>query len=247
MNEVENRTLGWRSLPGSEVVTAGVGETSIASAPGAAPRSRSTCSTRPPAGRAGAVAAGLFAARRPRPSAKTCAPSEQQLEAGEPAQVTGALAAAEPVAGRSMKAVRFYGKEDIRGERVPDPGLVNPRDAIVKVTATAICGSDLHIYGGYIPTMAGRRHPRPRVHGRGRRGRARQPQARRRRPRRRPVHHRLWSLLLLQGKSLVALRQLQPERLDGREAERPLGSGLFGYSPCDGGYPGGQAEFVRVP
>jgi len=52
-----------------------------------------------------------------------------------------------------MKAVRFYGKEDIRVESVPDPILLNPRDAIVKVTATAICGSDLHIYGGYIPTM----------------------------------------------------------------------------------------------
>jgi len=52
-----------------------------------------------------------------------------------------------------MKAVRYYGKEDIRVERVPDPELLNPRDAIVKITATAICGSDLHIYGGYIPTM----------------------------------------------------------------------------------------------
>ena len=52
-----------------------------------------------------------------------------------------------------MKAVRYYGKEDIRVEHVPDPRLLNPRDAIVKITATAICGSDLHIYGGYIPTM----------------------------------------------------------------------------------------------
>jgi len=52
-----------------------------------------------------------------------------------------------------MKAVCFYGKEDIRVETVPDPTILNPRDAIVKVTATAICGSDLHIYGGYIPTM----------------------------------------------------------------------------------------------
>ena len=52
-----------------------------------------------------------------------------------------------------MKAVRYYGKEDIRVERVPDPVMLNPRDAIVRVTATAICGSDLHIYGGFIPTM----------------------------------------------------------------------------------------------
>jgi threonine dehydrogenase-like Zn-dependent dehydrogenase len=52
-----------------------------------------------------------------------------------------------------MKAACYYGKEDIRVERVPDPQILNPRDAIVKVTATAICGSDLHIYDGYIPTM----------------------------------------------------------------------------------------------
>ncbi len=52
-----------------------------------------------------------------------------------------------------MKAVCYHGKEDIRVDTVPDPTILNPRDAIVKVTATAICGSDLHIYGGYIPTM----------------------------------------------------------------------------------------------
>jgi len=39
------------------------------------------------------------------------------------------------------------------GETVPDPKILNPRDAILKVTSTAICGSDLHIYGGYIPTV----------------------------------------------------------------------------------------------
>ena len=52
-----------------------------------------------------------------------------------------------------MRGVCYYGKEDIRVENVPDPTIINPRDAIVKITTTAICGSDLHIYGGYIPTM----------------------------------------------------------------------------------------------
>jgi threonine dehydrogenase-like Zn-dependent dehydrogenase len=52
-----------------------------------------------------------------------------------------------------MKAVCYYGKEDVRVDTVPDPAILNPRDAIIKITATAICGSDLHIYGGYIPTM----------------------------------------------------------------------------------------------
>lgn len=50
-----------------------------------------------------------------------------------------------------MRAVRYYGKEDVRVERVPDPELLNPRDAIVKITATAICGSDLH---GSSPSIA---------------------------------------------------------------------------------------------
>jgi threonine dehydrogenase-like Zn-dependent dehydrogenase len=52
-----------------------------------------------------------------------------------------------------MRAVCWEGKETIRVENVPEPVLLNPRDAIVKVTTTAICGSDLHIYDGYIPTM----------------------------------------------------------------------------------------------
>src|SRR5712671_3634982 len=52
-----------------------------------------------------------------------------------------------------MKALVWHGTNDIRVETVPDPAILNPRDAIIKVTATAICGSDLHIYGGWIPTM----------------------------------------------------------------------------------------------
>jgi threonine dehydrogenase-like Zn-dependent dehydrogenase len=52
-----------------------------------------------------------------------------------------------------MKAVCWFGKEDIRVETVPDPVILNRRDVIVKVTLTAICGSDLHLYNGYIPTM----------------------------------------------------------------------------------------------
>src|SRR4029453_6742457 len=52
-----------------------------------------------------------------------------------------------------MRAVCWEGKEKIQVETVPDPVILNPRDAIIKVTTTAICGSDLHIYDGYIPTM----------------------------------------------------------------------------------------------
>jgi threonine dehydrogenase-like Zn-dependent dehydrogenase len=52
-----------------------------------------------------------------------------------------------------MRAVCWEGKGDIRVETVPDPVILNPRDAIIRVTTTAICGSDLHLYDGFIPTM----------------------------------------------------------------------------------------------
>src|SRR5438874_5351536 len=52
-----------------------------------------------------------------------------------------------------MKALCWMGIEKLSVEEVPDPKILNPRDAIIRITSTAICGSDLHIYDGYIPTM----------------------------------------------------------------------------------------------
>ena len=52
-----------------------------------------------------------------------------------------------------MKANCWYGKHDVRVDEVADPKIINRRDAVVKITASAICGSDLHLYNGYIPTM----------------------------------------------------------------------------------------------
>jgi threonine dehydrogenase-like Zn-dependent dehydrogenase len=52
-----------------------------------------------------------------------------------------------------MKANCWHGKEDVRVETVPDPQILNQSDAIIRITSTAICGSDLHLYGGFIPTM----------------------------------------------------------------------------------------------
>src|SRR5438270_5564094 len=52
-----------------------------------------------------------------------------------------------------MRANCWHGKADVRVENVPDPTILNPRDCIVKITSTAICGSDVHLYDGYIPTM----------------------------------------------------------------------------------------------
>jgi threonine dehydrogenase-like Zn-dependent dehydrogenase len=52
-----------------------------------------------------------------------------------------------------MKAVRWMGKHDVHVDNVPEPKTIDSRDAIVKVTSTAICGSDLHLYNNFIPTM----------------------------------------------------------------------------------------------
>src|SRR5689334_1851854 len=52
-----------------------------------------------------------------------------------------------------MKAVCWEGKHKVQVEKVPDPRILNSRDAIVRISSTAICGSDLHLYDGVIPTM----------------------------------------------------------------------------------------------
>src|ERR1700760_32685 len=57
--------------------------------------------------------------------------------------------------GKFMKALTWHGKHDMRCETVPDPKIQDGRDAIIKVTACAICGSDLHMYDGLIPSMKG--------------------------------------------------------------------------------------------
>ena len=52
-----------------------------------------------------------------------------------------------------MRALCWHGKGDVRVDTVPDPKILHPRDAIIKITACAICGSDLHLLDGYQPTM----------------------------------------------------------------------------------------------
>src|SRR3977135_3144074 len=52
-----------------------------------------------------------------------------------------------------MKALVWHGKEDVRCDTDPEPTIQEPGDAIVRITSTAICGSDLHLYDGYMPTM----------------------------------------------------------------------------------------------
>jgi threonine dehydrogenase-like Zn-dependent dehydrogenase len=146
-----------------------------------------------------------------------------------------------------MKAVRYYGVEDIRVETVPDPTILNPRDAIVRVTTTAICGSDLHIYGGFIPTMQ-----TGDILGHEFMGEVVEVGAE---VKKLKVGDRvvvpftiacghcfycksdLWSLCDNSNPNANIA-----EKLYGYS-----GSGLFGYSHMYGGYPGGQAEYARVP
>ena len=52
-----------------------------------------------------------------------------------------------------MRAICWEGRNTVKVENVPDPQILNERDAIVRITSTAICGSDLHLYDGYVPTM----------------------------------------------------------------------------------------------
>ena len=146
-----------------------------------------------------------------------------------------------------MKGVCFYGKEDIRVEQVPDPEILNPRDAIVRITSTAICGSDLHIYGGYIPTMhkgdvlghefmgevveVGRANTRLKVGDRV-----------------------VVPFTIACGHCYFCKQDLwalcdnsNPNAWMAEKLSGFSGSGLFGYSHMYGGYPGGQAEYARVP
>jgi threonine dehydrogenase-like Zn-dependent dehydrogenase len=146
-----------------------------------------------------------------------------------------------------MKALVYHGKGDMRCDTVPDPRIEHPRDAIVRVTACAICGSDLHIFDGVIPGME-----KGDILG----------------------HETMGEVVEVgsENKALnVGDRVVVPftiacgecffckrgffsgcERTnpDHKKAEKLWGhspAGLFGYSHLLGGYPGGQAEYLRVP
>jgi threonine dehydrogenase-like Zn-dependent dehydrogenase len=146
-----------------------------------------------------------------------------------------------------MKATCWYGKHDVRVEQVPDPEILNPRDAIVKITATAICGSDLHLYNGFMPTM--------------REGDI--------------LGHEFMGEVVEVGGAVENLKAgdrvvvpfpiacgncffCQKEMHSLCENSNPnawMAEKLWGHSPCGifgyshlvGGYAGGQAEYARVP
>ncbi|MBV9736204.1 MAG: glutathione-dependent formaldehyde dehydrogenase [Acidisphaera sp.] len=146
-----------------------------------------------------------------------------------------------------MKALTWHGKGDIRCENVPDPKIEHPRDAIIKVTACAICGSDLHLYDGVIPSMKSGD----------------------------VLGHETMGEVVEVGSGNTKLRKgdrvvvpftiacgecffCKRGYFSGCERSNPNAemaaklwghspAGLFGYSHLLGGFPGGQAEYLRVP
>ncbi|WP_166260143.1 zinc-dependent alcohol dehydrogenase [Marinobacter salicampi] len=146
-----------------------------------------------------------------------------------------------------MKAVCWYGKEDVRVNNVPDPELVNPRDAIIKVTSTAICGSDLHLYDGYVPTMQ-----KEDILGHEFMGEVVDlgPGVKNLKVGDRVVVPFTISCgsCFFCSKDLYSLCDNSNPNV--AMAEKFWGHtpcGIFGYSHLVGGYAGGQAEYVRVP
>jgi threonine dehydrogenase-like Zn-dependent dehydrogenase len=147
-----------------------------------------------------------------------------------------------------MRALTWHGKHDVRVQTVPDPELVNPRDALIEVTSTAICGSDLHLYDGVIPGMlAGD------VLGHEFMGRVVDvgPESTLQKGQRVVVPFTIscghcyfcgkQQFSACDNSNPVAKQDIS-ETLYGHAM-----SGLFGYSHLTGGYAGGQAEYVRVP
>jgi threonine dehydrogenase-like Zn-dependent dehydrogenase len=146
-----------------------------------------------------------------------------------------------------MRAACWYGSGDIRIENVPDPKILNPHDAIVRVTLTAICGSDLHIYNGFIPGME-----RGDILGHEFMGEIVEtgPEVKRVKKGDRVVV----PFTICCG-SCFFCQTNQWSLCDNTNPNAPIldrmyggsGAGLFGYSHLYGGYAGGQAEYVRVP
>jgi threonine dehydrogenase-like Zn-dependent dehydrogenase len=146
-----------------------------------------------------------------------------------------------------MKATVFSGRNSVEVENVPDPRILNSRDAIVKVTSTAICGSDLHLYDGYIPSVK-----KGDIFGHEFMGEVTDVggDVENLKPGDRvvvPFPIACGSCNACQAQLYSLCENSNPNA--GR-AEKLWGhsiAGVFGYSHMLGGYPGGQAEAARVP
>lgn len=146
-----------------------------------------------------------------------------------------------------MKALTWQGKNSVRIEQVPDPTIINPRDAIIKVTATAICGSDLHLYDAYIPTLE-----KGDILGHEFMGEVVEigPQVKNLKIGDRvvvPFPIACGSCFFCQREMWSLCDNSNPNAKMAEELWGYSPCGIFGYSHLVGGYAGGQAEYVRVP
>ena len=147
-----------------------------------------------------------------------------------------------------MKAITWHGKHDVRCETVDDPEILNPRDAIIRITSTAICGSDLHLYDGYVPAMKpgdvlGHEFMGEVVEV----GSASTLKAGQRVVVPFPIACGQCYHCSKQQYSCCDNSNPADKQDAGREAYGEPAAGIFGYSHLTGGYSGGQAEYVRVP
>ncbi|HEY1242296.1 MAG TPA: zinc-dependent alcohol dehydrogenase [Bryobacteraceae bacterium] len=146
-----------------------------------------------------------------------------------------------------MKAVCWYGARDVRVENVPEPKLLNRRDAIVRITLTAICGSDLHLYDGYIPTMQ-----KGDILGHEFMGEV--VEVGRDVQNLKKGDRVVVPFTICCGRCFYCQKQLwslcdnsNPNITWCEQAYGFGGGGLFGYSHIYGGFAGGQAQYARVP
>jgi threonine dehydrogenase-like Zn-dependent dehydrogenase len=146
-----------------------------------------------------------------------------------------------------MKAICWEGKHKVSIMNVREPSILNPRDAIVKVTTAAICGSDLHLYDGYIPTMQ-----KGDILGHETMGIVVDvgPEVTKLKPGDRiviPFDIGCGHCEHCNDQEFSACDNSNPNSVLADKLYGYSGAGLFGYSHMYGGYSGGQAEYIRVP
>jgi threonine dehydrogenase-like Zn-dependent dehydrogenase len=149
--------------------------------------------------------------------------------------------------GSALRALCWHGTNDIRCDHVPDPEIEAPRDAIVKVTSTAICGSDLHLYDGLMPGMESGD-----IMGHEFMGEVVEVGPENRKLK---IGDRVVVPFTIACGECDQCRRgyfsvCERSNRNKETADKVFGhttAGLFGYTHLTGGYPGGQAEYVRVP
>jgi threonine dehydrogenase-like Zn-dependent dehydrogenase len=146
-----------------------------------------------------------------------------------------------------MKALCWFGTGDVRVEDVPDPKIKDPGDAIVKITSTAICGSDLHLYDGYMPTME-----EGDILGHENMGEVVEvgSEVKNLKVGDRvviPFNIACGDCFFCKREMFSLCDRSNPNAEMAKKAMGQSPSGLFGYSHMLGGFSGGQAEYLRVP